>query len=143
MWYGNSSNQDCKALQRVVRLAERISGSTLFLPYICSCAGIFISFFILLHCPLSGPDLMYISLLIIPCIIYYVTNKETLTLEVLNDSSAGGLLPLSCRRAVLTLLPKKGDMTDIKCWRPVSLLCSDYKLLSKVLANRLAESYTS
>ncbi len=28
VWYGNSSNQDCKALQRVVRLAERISGST-------------------------------------------------------------------------------------------------------------------
>ncbi len=37
--------------------------------------------FILLHCPLSGPDLIYISLLIIPCIIYYVTNKETLNLE--------------------------------------------------------------
>ncbi len=33
-----------------------------------------------LHCPLSGPDLIYISLLIIPCIIYYVTNKETLNL---------------------------------------------------------------
>ncbi len=46
-------------------------------------------------------------------------------LEVLNDSLAGGLLPLSCRRAVLTLLPKKGDLTDIKCWWPVSLLCSD------------------
>ncbi len=29
VWYGNYSNQDCKALQRVVRLAERISGSTL------------------------------------------------------------------------------------------------------------------
>ncbi len=29
VWYGNSSNQDCKALQRVVRLAERISWSTL------------------------------------------------------------------------------------------------------------------
>ncbi len=27
--YGNSSNQDCKVLQRVVRLAERISGSAL------------------------------------------------------------------------------------------------------------------
>ncbi len=37
--------------------------------------------FIILHCPLSGPDLIYISLLIIPCIIYYVTNKETLNLE--------------------------------------------------------------
>ncbi len=29
VWYGNSSNQDCKALQRVVRLAECISGSAL------------------------------------------------------------------------------------------------------------------
>ncbi len=29
VWYGNSSNQDCKALQRVVRLAVRISGSAL------------------------------------------------------------------------------------------------------------------
>ncbi len=29
VWYGNDSNQDCKALQRVVRLAERISGSAL------------------------------------------------------------------------------------------------------------------
>ncbi|KAG1925667.1 hypothetical protein F2P79_025374 [Pimephales promelas] len=59
-------------------------------------------------------------------------------LEVLNESLAEGQLPLSCRRAVLTLLPKKGDLADIKCWRPVSLLCSDYKLLSKTLANRLA-----
>ncbi len=51
---------------------------SLFLLYMLLCCVTFISFFILLHCPLSGPDLMYISLLIIPCIIYYVTNKETL-----------------------------------------------------------------
>ncbi len=44
---------------------------------------IFVIFFFYysLHCPLSGPDLTYISLLIIPCIIYHVTNKETLNLE--------------------------------------------------------------
>ncbi len=59
-------------------------------------------------------------------------------LQVLNDSFVKGCLPLSCRRAVLTLLPKKGDLPDIKCWRPVSVLCSDYKMLSKALANRLA-----
>ncbi len=29
VWYGNDSNQDCKALQRVMRLAEHISGSAL------------------------------------------------------------------------------------------------------------------
>ncbi len=33
-----------------------------------------------LHCPLSGPDLIYISLLIILCIIEYVMNKRTLNL---------------------------------------------------------------
>ncbi len=60
-------------------------------------------------------------------------------LAVLNESLAEGRLPLSYRRAVLTLLPKKGDLTDIKNWRPVSLLCTDYKLLSKTLANRLTE----
>ncbi len=29
VWYGNSSNRECKALQKIVRLAERISGSAL------------------------------------------------------------------------------------------------------------------
>ncbi|KAL6483834.1 hypothetical protein MHYP_G00087060 [Metynnis hypsauchen] len=60
-------------------------------------------------------------------------------LEALNDSLAKGRLPSSCRRAVLTLLPKKGDLHELKNWRPVSLLCCDYKLLSKVLAVRLKE----
>lgn len=30
----------------------------------------------------------------------------------------------------------KGDQTLLKNWRPVALLCTDYKLLSMVLANR-------
>ena len=45
-------------------------------------------------------------------------------------------MPTSCRRAVITLLPKKGNLQDIKNWRPVSLLCVDYKLLSKLFASR-------
>ena len=60
-------------------------------------------------------------------------------LAVLSDGLAAGRLPLSCKRAVLTLLPKKGDLQDIRNWRPVSLLCTDYKLLSKVLATRMRE----
>ncbi len=53
-----------------------------FLPHcICSCVVLLLYNFYSLHCPLSGPDLIYISLLIIPCIIYHVTNKETLNLE--------------------------------------------------------------
>ena len=37
----------------------------------------------------------------------------------------------------ITLIPKKGDLNKLKYWRPISLLCTDYKILTKVLANRL------
>lgn len=57
-------------------------------------------------------------------------------LQVLNSSLSEGRLPLSCRKAIINRIPKKGDLTDIKCNHPVSLLCSD-KLFSKMLANRL------
>ncbi len=55
-----------------------------FYLYICSCVVLLLYNCYSLHCPLSGPDLIYISLLIIPCIIYHVTNKETLTFTVIN-----------------------------------------------------------
>ncbi len=43
---------------------------------------VFFIYFIFLHFPLSGPVLTYISLLIIPCMIVYVTNnKEPWTLN--------------------------------------------------------------
>ncbi|CAM2105246.1 unnamed protein product [Caretta caretta] len=45
------------------------------------------------------------------------------------ESLQSGVLPFSCRRAVLTLLPKKGDLRDSRNWRPVSLLSMDYKVL--------------
>ncbi len=55
-----------------------------FFTYICSCVVLLLYNFYSLHCPRSGPDLIYISLLIIPCIIYHVTNKETLTFTVIS-----------------------------------------------------------
>uniref|UniRef100_A0A3Q2ZXK0 Reverse transcriptase domain-containing protein n=1 Tax=Kryptolebias marmoratus TaxID=37003 RepID=A0A3Q2ZXK0_KRYMA len=61
-------------------------------------------------------------------------------LDVFVESLDAGSLPLSCRRAVIALLPKKGNLQDIKNWRPVSLLCTDYKILSKALAARLGKA---
>ncbi len=53
------------------------------------------------------------------------------------ESLKKGTLPVSLSRAGVTLLPKKGDLEDIRCWRPVSLLGVDYKILSKSLTNRI------
>ena len=50
-----------------------------------------------------------------------------------------GKLPLSQRSALITLLYTKGDHLETKNWRPISLLYADYKILSKVLTNRLSK----
>ncbi|CAM2095978.1 unnamed protein product [Caretta caretta] len=55
------------------------------------------------------------------------------------ESLQGGVLPLSCRRAVLALLPKKGDLRDLRNWRPVSLLSTDYKVIAKAISLRLGD----
>jgi exonuclease III len=57
--------------------------------------------------------------------------------DVFNSSLTNGLLSFSQRTGVITLLHKKDDRFDTKNWRPISLLCTDYKILSKVLTNRL------
>ena len=43
----------------------------------------------------------------------------------------------SINASFLVLIPKKGGAEDLKDFRPISLVGSLYKLLAKVLANRL------
>ncbi|CAM2111833.1 unnamed protein product [Caretta caretta] len=50
------------------------------------------------------------------------------------NKSPSGVLPLLCRRAVLVLLPKKGDLCDLRNWCPVSLLSTDYKIVAKAIS---------
>lgn len=70
---------------------------------------------------------------------FYKENQDILgahLLPVLKESlTSGSLSP--CRRADLTLLPKKGSLQYIKTWSPESLLCADYKILSKTLGSKL------
>ena len=47
-------------------------------------------------------------------------------------------LPDSMKTAIISMIPKKDpNDTDIAKWRPISLLCVDYKIITKVLTNRL------
>ena len=58
--------------------------------------------------------------------------------KTLQYSLGKGELSLSQRRAVITLLQKRGKNEYlIKNWRPISLLNCDYKLLTKILSRRI------
>ena len=48
-----------------------------------------------------------------------------------------GSLSQSFLTAAIKLIPKKGDVTQIKNWRPISLLNCTYKIISKTVNNRL------
>jgi len=41
------------------------------------------------------------------------------------------------RGATVKLIPKKGELSELKNWRPISLLSNVYKILSRALNNRL------
>ena len=56
---------------------------------------------------------------------------------VYNYAFDTGCLTVSQRRGIISLVFKKGDRTQLKNWRPISLLTTDYKILTKALANRL------
>jgi hypothetical protein len=40
-------------------------------------------------------------------------------------------------RGLITLIPKTGDRSKLRNWRPITLLGSVYKILAKALAGRL------
>ncbi|CAM5165616.1 unnamed protein product [Eretmochelys imbricata] len=68
---------------------------------------------------------------------FYLTFWDILSPDLVTvwaESLQSGVLPLSCRRAVLALLPKKGDLCDLRNWRPVSLLSTDYKIVAKAIS---------
>ena len=56
-----------------------------------------------------------------------------------NDANTNGKLFIAHRRGVITLIPKKGDQKSLQNKRPISLLDVVYKLLAKILANRLGK----
>ena len=57
--------------------------------------------------------------------------------EIIRNMINGKELQSNQRKAIITLIPKDGDNSLLKSWRPISLICSDVKIVAKILANRL------
>lgn len=58
-------------------------------------------------------------------------------LEALNEFALYPKLPKGVNTAFITLIPKTQNPTTTKDFRPISLVSSMYKILSKMVANRL------
>ena len=57
--------------------------------------------------------------------------------DMINYCFSAGRLSATQRSGMITLLHKRGDPLNMKNWRPITLLCVDYKIVATVLANRL------
>ena len=58
--------------------------------------------------------------------------------KVFNNILLNKELPNSMKEATIKLLYKKNDHKNLKNWQPISLLNNDYKILSKIIVNRLS-----
>ena len=48
----------------------------------------------------------------------------------------------SQRTGAITLIAKEGDKKELKNWRPIALLCVDYKIMAKIVTNRIKKYST-
>ncbi len=71
---------------------------------------------------------------------FYKTFKSNIVkplLEMIIESHKEGQLPDSLKKAVVTLIFKKGDNMKLENYRPISLTNYDYKIIAFILATRM------
>lgn len=68
---------------------------------------------------------------------YYCDKIKEELVDAFNEFHSRPVLPNGINAAFITLIPKISNPTSVKDFRPISLISSVYKVLAKVLANRL------
>jgi hypothetical protein len=58
-------------------------------------------------------------------------------LRMINETFREGELMESYKLGLIKLIPKKGEASKVGDWRPITLLCCGYKIISGIVAKRL------
>ncbi len=60
-------------------------------------------------------------------------------LKMVNETFRDGELMETLKMGIIKVIPKKGNAERLGDWRPITLLCCGYKIISGIVANRLEQ----
>jgi hypothetical protein len=72
--------------------------------------------------------------------LYRHPRIKPLMTKVYQDALAQGWHPDSWQDIRVRLLPKKGNLSDLKNWRPISLINCDAKVFTRILTSRMGQT---
>ena len=88
------------------------------------------------RCPkISSPGMDGLPYPIVKLIVLHPACREIVT-QVYNDALLHGIFPPSWLATSVCLLPKTGDLADLRNWRPISLINADAKVFTRILNAR-------
>ncbi|KAG1148973.1 hypothetical protein G6F38_003131 [Rhizopus arrhizus] len=70
-------------------------------------------------------------------LIYQFSPLKDLITKIYNTALATGSFPSSWQDLRVRLLPKKGDLSTLKNWRPISLINCDAKSYTRIISQRM------
>ncbi|KAG1305043.1 hypothetical protein G6F64_008697 [Rhizopus arrhizus] len=114
------------------------SASSLLRPF--SLSGLLVAVRRCPHQSSPGSDGLPYALL---SVILQIPECQSIAVEVFNDALSLEIFPPSWFDTCLSLLPKKGDLSDLRNWRPISLINTDAKVFTRLLNGRLLPTVSS
>ena len=76
--------------------------------------------------------------------IVFINKIGSLLVDAFNYALKVGRMHPSSRNGIISLIPKKNKSPSLLAnWRPIILLCTDYKLLAKIISNRIRKNLDS
>lgn len=73
---------------------------------------------------------------ILRLIVQYPPYRDLIT-SIYNEALTLAIFPESWNESIMSLLPKKGNLADMKNYRPISLANTDYKIFTRLLNNKI------